>query len=150
MKKIVQDIISSLPEDRKESFKKLHETIVENLPQGFEVALSYGMLSYVVPLKLYPAGYHCKAAEPLPFISIASQKTAISLYHMGIYASPELLKWFVEEFPKYSDQKLDMGKSCIRFKKPEKIPFELIGKLATKMGVEDWIKLYEQQFRRKS
>lgn len=144
----VNEILANVPEDRIEAFNNLHETIVNSLPKGFEAAISYGGLGYVVPHSLYPAGYHCKPAEPLPFAGISSQKNTINFYHMGIYANPELLNWFVEEYPKYSKQKLDMGKSCIRFKKFNEIPFELIGELMKKMTVQDWIDLYEASFRK--
>ncbi|AZB22675.1 DUF1801 domain-containing protein [Kaistella haifensis] len=144
----VEAILSNVPPERAEAFNSLHKTIVNNLPEGFEAAISYGMLGYVVPHRIYPAGYHCKPAEPLPFASIASQKNSINFYHMGIYANPELLDWFVAEFPKHSKQKLDMGKSCIRFKKLEEIPYELIGELMTKMSVQQWIDLYESKFKK--
>ena len=144
----VEAILSNVPPERAEAFNTLHQTILKNLPEGFEVAISYGMLGYVVPHRIYPAGYHCKPAEPLPFASIASQKNSINFYHMGIYSNPELLDWFVAEFPKHSKQKLDMGKSCIRFKKLEEIPYELIGELMTKMSVQQWIDLYESQLKK--
>lgn len=144
----VAEILANLPEDRKEPFTKLHETIVKNLPKGFEPGISYGMIGYVVPHTLYPAGYHCKPSEPLPFASLASQKASINFYHMGIYSNPELLEWFIAEYPKHSSQKLDMGKSCIRFKKPEHIPYALIGELMTKMSVDEWITLYESNLKR--
>lgn len=144
----VAEILANLPEDRKEPFTKLHETILKNLPKGFEPGISYGMIGYVVPHTLYPAGYHCKPSEPLPFVSLASQKASINFYHMGIYAKPELLEWFVTQYPKHSSQKLDMGKSCIRFKKPEHIPYDLIGELMTKMSVEEWINLYESNLKK--
>lgn len=141
--KTVKDILNNLPADRAEPFNKLHSVIVKNLPKGFEAAISYGGLGYVVPHTLYPAGYHCKPSEPLPFAGIASQKNSINFYHMGIYSDPELLKWFVTEFPKHSKQKLDMGKSCVRFKKLDDIPYELIGELMKKMSMEEWINIYE-------
>ena len=144
----VEAILSNVPPERAEAFNSLHKTILKNLPEGFEAAMSYGMLSYVVPHRIYPAGYHCKPAEPLPFASIASQKNSINFYHMGIYSNPELLDWFVAEYPKHSKQKLDMGKSCIRFKKLEEIPYELIGELMTKMSVQQWIDLYESQLKK--
>ena len=144
----VDEILSNLPPDRMEPFNQLHQVIIKNLPKGFEPAISYGGLGYVIPHKLYPAGYHCKPVEPLPFAGIASQKGSINFYHMGIYADPELLNWFVAEYPKHSKQKLDMGKSCIRYKKPEDIPFELIGELAAKMSADEWISLYEQKLKR--
>lgn len=141
--KTIEAILQSVPEDRRKAFNQLHEVIVKNLPKGFEAAISYGGLGYVVPHSIYPAGYHCKPAEPLPFAAIASQKNSINFYHMGIYANADLLKWFVDEYPKYCKQKLDMGKSCIRFKKVDAIPFELIGKLMQKMNVQEWIHMYE-------
>ncbi|MCA0335226.1 MAG: DUF1801 domain-containing protein [Bacteroidetes bacterium] len=145
----VEEILNNLPEDRIEPFNRLHTTIVQNLPEGFQAAISYGGLGYVVPHTLYPAGYHCKPAEPLPFAGIASQKGSINLYHMGMYANPELLNWFVAEYPKHCQQKLDMGKSCVRFKKMEAIPYNLIAELMRKMSVKDWIELYEKSFVRK-
>jgi len=145
--KTVMEILTNLPEDRVEPFNKLHEVIVKNLPKGFEAAMSYGGLGYVVPHSLYPAGYHCKPSEPLPFAGIASQKASINFYHMGIYADPDLLKWFQTEFPKHSKQKLDMGKSCIRFNKIDDIPYDLIGQLMKKITVQQWIERYESAFK---
>lgn len=142
--KTVNEILISLPEDRVEPFNKLHDVIVKNLPKGFESGISYGGLGYVVPHTLYPAGYHCKPSEPLPFAGIASQKNSINFYHMGIYAHPKLLKWFVTEYPKHSKQKLDMGKSCVRFKKLNDIPYKLIAELMQKMSAQEWIEIYEE------
>lgn len=142
------DYINSLDEDRKEAMTILRTAIAENIPDGFEEAMSYGMPGWVVPHSIYPAGYHCKPEEPLPFISIASQKNFIALYHMGIYANPDLLDWFVAEYPKHVKTKLDMGKSCIRFKKPENIPYELIAELAKKMSCDEWIGIYEENFKK--
>ncbi|RKS50735.1 uncharacterized protein DUF1801 [Gillisia mitskevichiae] len=139
------DYLQKIPEDRKQSMSRLRATIKENLPEGFQETMSYGMIGYVIPHDIYPAGYHCSPELPLPFMSIASQKNFIAIYHMGIYTNKDLLDWFVREFPKHSKLKLDMGKSCIRFKKPEQIPFELIGELATKMTCEEWIKIYESK-----
>ncbi len=144
----VKEILANVPEERAEAFNRLHQTIIENLPEGFEAAISYGGLGYVVPHSLYPSGYHCKPEEPLPFAGIASQKNSVNLYHMGIYSDPELLKWFTEEYPKHSKRKLDMGKSCIRFKKTEDIPFELIGELMKKMTVQDWVNIYESNLKK--
>ncbi|HMY83555.1 MAG: DUF1801 domain-containing protein [Saprospiraceae bacterium] len=149
LEKTIQEILDNIPTERKEAFHRLHHVIVDNLPEGFEVGISYGMLGYVVPHSIYPAGYHCKKEEPLPFASLASQKNSINFYHMGIYADPGLLEWFVTEYPKYCKSKLDMGKSCIRFKKPDDIPFGLIGALMRKMTVAQWINTYETAFRKK-
>ena len=101
------------------------------------------MPGYVVPHSLYPAGYHCNPSDPLPFMSIASQKNFVALYHMGIYADPELLAWFEAEYPKHSKTKLKMGKSCIRFKNLKNIPYDLIAELVTKMPPEKWIGVYD-------
>ena len=139
----VQEYLKEVPEDRKEFFNKLRGTILKNLPEGFREEMSYGMIGYVVPRSIYPPGYHCSPELPLPFVNIASQKHFIALYHMGLYANPELLDWFKKEYPNHTELKLDMGKSCIRFKKPKHIPFDLIGQLLQKISVEDWIKLYE-------
>ena len=142
--KTVNDILINLPGDRAEPFNKLHDVILKNLPKGFEAAISYGGLGYVVPHTLYPAGYHCKPTEPLPFAGIASQKHSINFYHMGIYSDPKLLEWFVTEYPKHSKQKLDMGKSCVRFKNFDDIPYKLIADLLKKISAKEWIELYEK------
>lgn len=144
-----EEYIDSLPEDRKNAMTELRKIILANLPKGFKEGMGYGMLGYVVPHSLYPAGYHCDPKLPLPFLSVASQKNFIAIYHMGIYADPKLLKWFTDEFAKHSKTKLDMGKSCIRFKKPEQIPFKLVGELASKMTPQDWIDIYESHFKNK-
>ncbi len=146
--KTVDEYISKLPEDRKEAVSKLRNTIQKNIPKGFEECINYKMIGYVVPHSIYPAGYHCDTKLPLPFINIASQKNFVALYHSGIYADPKLLNWFVGEYPKYVKTKLDMGKSCIRFKKVENIPYELIGELCQKMTTKDWISLYEKNIKR--
>lgn len=143
-----QEYIESLPEDRKIALSKLRAAILQNLPEGFEEVMSYGMLGYVVPHSLYPAGYHCTPELPLPFMSIASQKNFIAVYHMGIYMDKDLYDWFTAEYAKQSKYKLDMGKSCIRFKKMEQIPFELIGDLAAKMTTDQWINCYEKALKR--
>ena len=142
------EYISELPEERKQPLLKLRETILENLPKGFQEEMSYGMIGYVVPHSLYPAGYHVNPELPLPFINIASQKNFIALYHMGIYGDKDLLNWFVKEYPKHSKTKLDMGKSCIRFKNTNHIPYKLVGELASKMNAEQWINKYEQALKK--
>ena len=142
------DYIAEMPVERQATFKKLRAAIKKNLSPGFKEAMGYGMLGYCVPHSKYPAGYHCNPKDPLPFMGIASQKNFIAVYHMGIYASPELLKWFTEAHAKASPKKLDMGKSCIRYKKPEDIPIDLIGELAGKMSADEWIALYEKNLKR--
>ena len=143
-----KEYMSQLPEERKSPMEKLRKTVLANLPAGFIEEMSYGMLGYVVPHSTFPRGYHCDPKLPLPFMSIASQKKFIALYHMGIYAKKELLDWFVSEYPKHCKFKLDMGKSCIRFKKIEDIPYELIAQLCQKMTVEEWIRIYSSTIER--
>jgi len=145
--KTPQEYINELPEDRKEPFRKLRDVILENLPAGFEEVMSYGMIGYVIPHSIYPKGYHVDPKLPLGFMNIASQKNFIALYHMGMYGSGSLVEWFEDEYPKYSKTKLDMGKSCIRFKKPDQIPYQLIGELAGKMTPRQWIDIYEELFK---
>ena len=138
-----EEYISKLPEERVAAVTKLRKVILDNLPKGFEEQMIYNMIGYVVPKSMYPNGYHVTPELPLPFINIASQKNFVALYHMGIYAFPELLEWFKAEYPSYVKTKLDMGKSCIRFKKIETIPYQLIGELVSKMTPEKWIEIYE-------
>src|SRR5690606_26234746 len=138
-----------LPEERKEVVEKIRKIVLKNLPKGFEETMGYGMLGYVVPHTIYPDGYHCDPKTPLPFMGMASQKNFIAFYHMGIYADTKLYDWFVEQYPKYCKSKLDMGKSCIRFKKINDIPYELLGELVTKMSVQDWISIYEENYKKK-
>ncbi len=138
-----EQYLDALPEDRKPAFSRLRQLIREHLPEGFEETMSYGMIGYVVPHSIFPAGYHCDPRSPLPFISIASQKNFIAVYHSGIYADQALLDWFVNEYPKHSNTKLDMGKSCIRFKKINDIPYDLIAELAEKMTPAQWVEKYQ-------
>lgn len=140
----IEEYLEDLPEDRRAVIEKLRVIIKNNIPEGFEEMINYDMIGYVVPHKIYPAGYHCDPKLPLPFINIASQKNYIALYHMGIYADKPLLDWFVDAYQKVCKYKLDMGKSCIRFKKLNDIPYELIGELVSKVTVNDWINKYEQ------
>jgi len=146
--KTVEQYMEELPADRQKAMKELRKVINKNLPKGFSEGMGYGMMGWCIPFSMYPKGYHCNPEQPVPFMSIASQKNFIAVYHMGVYASPPLLKWFQEEHAKASPKKLDMGKSCIRYKKPEDIPFELIGKLAAKITPKQWLDMYEQALRR--
>lgn len=146
--KTPSEYISQIPEDKIYYFQKLRKTILNNIPTGFEEQINYGMIGYVVPKSIYPKGYHCDTNLPLPFVNIASQKNFIALYHMGIYANTTLLNWFISEYPKHCKRKLDMGKSCIRFKKVEEIPFELIAELMQKLTVNQWIDIYEKNIKK--
>ena len=140
--------MEELPEERKLAMAKLRKVIKKNLPKGFKEEMSYGMIGYVVPHSIYPAGYHCDPKLPLPFMCLASQKNFIAVYHMGVYSDPELMNWFTSEYAKRAKGKLDMGKSCIRFKKPENIPFDLVGELSSKVTVDKWIATYEKNYKR--
>lgn len=144
-----KEYVEQLAEDRKGPFQKLMSVVSDNLPKGFEADFIYKMPAFVVPKSMYPNGYHCSPELALPFINVASQKNFIALYHMGIYADKELLDWFVAEYPKHCKYKLDMGKSCIRFKKMEDIPYELIAELMKKITPESWIEVYEKSLIRK-
>ena len=144
-----EQYLSELTEDRKPIITKLRQVILDNLPDGFKEEMSYGMLGYVVPHTIYPDGYHCDPKRPLPFINLASQKAHIGFYHMGIYVNEELLNWFTAEYEKTDIKvKLNMGKSCIRFKKEAHIPFELLGQLVAKVTPKDWIATYEAAYKK--
>ena len=145
----IEQYLAELTEERKPIIKKLRQVILDNLPEGFEEVMSYGMLGYVVPHSLYPHGYHCDPKLPLPFINLASQKAHVGFYHMGMYSDEKLLKWFTEEYAKTDIKvKLNMGKSCIRFKKEAHIPYELLGELVSKVSVQDWITTYESNIKK--
>ena len=146
--KSVTEYLEQIPENRKPIIEKIRVKINDNLPKGFEEGMNYKMIGYYVPHSIYPDGYHCDPKLPLPFMNIASQKNSINLYHIGIYANKELLDWFVREYPKHCKTKLDMGKSCIRFKKMDQIPYDLIGELASKMTSEEWISIYESSIKK--
>jgi hypothetical protein len=145
--KTVDEYVNLLPEDRKKVITAIRKVILKNLPKGFEEVMSYGMIGYVVPHKLYPSGYHCSPDLPLPFISLASQKNYISFYHMALYEG-SLLNWFTDAWNEVSTKKLDMGKCCVRFKKPEDVPLNLIGELVSKLTPGQWIEKYEKNIKR--
>ena len=144
----VEEYLKEIPAERQEAMNKLRKIISKNLPKGFKEGMGYGNMGYFVPHAIYPAGYHCNPKDPLPFAGIASQKNSINFYHMGIYVDAKLLKWFSDEYAKTGLGKLDMGKSCMRFKKPENIPFKLIGELCSKISVDKWIAIYEKKLKR--
>lgn len=146
--KTVDEYIETLPEDRQNAIQQIRKVVNKNLPKGFEEQMGYGMMGWVVPHKIYPAGYHCDPKQPLPFMGVASQKNFISFYSMCLYSDPKLLKWFQKEWPKHSSKKLDMGKSCIRFKRADDVPLKLLGELAAKVTPAQWIEMYETAFRR--
>jgi hypothetical protein len=144
----VEQYLSELPKERQKPMMELRKVIKKNIPKGFKEVMGYGMMGYCVPHSLYPPGYHCNPKDPLPFMGMASQKNFIAVYHMGVYADPKLLKWFTDAHAKASAKKLDMGKSCIRYKKPDDIPYKLIGELAGKITPAEWIAIYEKNMKR--
>jgi len=146
--KTIDEYMDELPEDRKEPMKKLRAVINKNLPKGYKECMSYGMIGWVVPHSLYPPGYHCDPKLPLGLMNIASQKNFIAFYHMGLYGDKKLFDWYNAEYVKeIPGKKIDMGKACTRFKKPEQIPYKLIGELVKKLSVEEYIGFYEKNLK---
>tara|TARA_B110000495_G_C22908076_1_gene530158 strand:+ start:72 stop:530 length:459 start_codon:yes stop_codon:yes gene_type:complete len=145
----VQEYLDNIQEERKPAINRLRDIIKDNIPVGFEECINYGMIGYVVPHTIYPDGYHCNTKLPLPFLNIANQKNFVAIYHMGIYANPDLMAWFIKEYPKHCKYKIDIGKSCIRFKKIDHIPYGLIEELVKKMTINDWISIYEENVKSK-
>lgn len=141
--KTVQEYLSELPEDRRAAIEAVRATILEHLPDGYEETMQYGMITYVVPLSLYPAGYLGKKDVPLPYAALASQKNYMAVYLLGVYPNAAMHDWFVSEYKK-TGKKLDMGKSCVRFKTLQDLPVELIGEAVAKTSAEDYISAYEQ------
>ncbi len=140
--KTVQNYLKELPDGRCEAIEVVRQVILKNLPKGYKEGMQYGMIGYYVPHSIYPDGYHCDQKQPLPFVHLASQKNYMSLYLFCIYTDESLMDWFMGELKK-SGKKLDMGKSCIRFKKLENLPLELIGKTIKKITVKKFIENYE-------
>ena len=134
----VEQYLNELPEDRKESLSIVREAIVKNLPTGYVEVMNWGMITYEVPLETFPDTYNGK---PLMYVALASQKNHMSVYLMGCYMSSEIRKKFENAY-KQSGKKFDAGKSCIRFKKEEDLPLELIGKTIGSMSVEQFIEHY--------
>ncbi|MDX1418321.1 MAG: DUF1801 domain-containing protein [Rubricoccaceae bacterium] len=140
--------LEALPPERQDAVRRLLDTLRHHLPEGFEETMAYGMPAFVVPHSRYPDGYHCDPEQPLPFVSVANQKGHVGLYHMGIYADPDLLDWFQTEWPNHVPTKLDMGKACIRFKRMDRIPYDLVAQLAERVTPDDWIERYEAAVKR--
>jgi hypothetical protein len=140
----VERYLDSLDPEWKGMIERLREILLENLPEGFEETMMYGMIGYAVPHSIYPDGYHVNPELPLPFINLAAQKNNISLYHMGLYGNENLERWFDQHYKEEVGKKPDMGKSCIRFKKEEDIPFKLLKELLQKITVDEYIRSYEE------
>ena len=142
--KSVEEYLAALPEDRREVITAIREVIMKNLPKGYEEGMQWGMPSYFVPLSAYPAGYNCQPDQPLPFVGFASQKNHMAFYGFCIYMDEELKNRFVLDWKK-SGKKLDMGKSCVRFKKLEDVPLKVIGDAVKRVPMKKYIKQYEDQ-----
>lgn len=142
--KTVAEYLKELPEDRRNAISKIRAVIRKNLPKGYEEQMIYGMIGYVVPHKVYPAGYHVNPETPVPFASLASQKNYIALYLMTLYQKGGIEEWFRERF-RAAGRKLDMGKSCVRFKKLEDVPLDIIGEAIAKVPVAEFIRRYEER-----
>ena len=145
---LIASYLNGVDDDKKVAFRLLYDTIVKNIPKGFEEQLSYGMIGFVVPYSIYPPGYHCNTKLPLPFVSIAAQKKCITLHNMGLYFDAINKNWFEPQFNNYSDYKIELGKGCIRFKKWDQLPIQLITDLIQKISIADYIALYERQLKK--
>ena len=140
----VGDYLAELPEDRRLALATLRQVILDYLPDGYEEIMQFGMIGYVIPLERYPITYN---GQPLSYAALASQKNYMSLYLMNVYSDPETENWFVEQY-RASGKKLDMGKSCVRFKKLEDLPIGLVGKAIARTSVPEFIERYEASRRR--
>lgn len=144
--KTVEQYLDALPEDRREAIAAVRRVVLKNLPKGYEEGMQYGMIGYFVPHSLYPAGYHCDASQPVPFASIASQKNHMAIYMMCIYSDPAHLEWFVDAWKK-SGNRLDMGKGCVRFRKLENVPLDVVGQAIRRVPVKNFLEHYESTLR---
>ena len=138
----VKEYLDSLPEDRRKALRKVRAAVNKGLPKGYKEGIQYGMLGWFIPHRVYPAGYHCDPKQPVPFAGLASQKNYMSLYLMCIYGDEKHKGWFEKEWKK-SGKKLDMGKSCIRFKKVEDLPLEVITEAVSRVPVDKFLAHYE-------
>lgn len=138
----VAEYLAGLPEDRRKALEAVRRVVRKNLPKGYQEGMQYGMIGYFVPHSIYPDGYHCDPKQPLPFAGMASQKGHMALYMTGTYMSPELEAWFRKAWTA-DGRKLDMGKACVRFKKLEDVPLEVVGEAIRRMPVEEFIRIYE-------
>lgn len=138
----IKAYLDALPDDRRAALEALRTVINKNLPKGYAEGMQYGMPAWFVPHTLYPHGYHCDPSQPLPFASIASQKSHIGIYLFCTYMDPELMAWFEAEWRK-TGKRWDAGKSCVRVKRLEDIPLELVGQVVKKMPVKRFVEVYE-------
>lgn len=142
--KTVAEYMASLPADRREALAAVRTTILANLDRGIEEGMSYGMIGYHVPHAVFPAGYHCDPKQPLPYAGLASQSGHMSLYLMGVYFDPADAKWLADAWKK-AGKKLDMGKACIRFKKLDDVPLDVVAAAIRRMPLAKYVGMYEAQ-----
>ncbi len=138
----VKEYLDALPEDRRKALQAVRKVIKANLDKGYKEGMQYGMIGYFVPHSIYPDGYHCDPKQPLPFASIASQKNHMAIYMMCVYSDPKLQEWFQKAWAK-TGKKLDMGKSCVRFKKIEDVALEVVGEAIKRVPVKKFVDHYE-------
>jgi hypothetical protein len=138
----VEQYLAELPDDRRQALQAVRRAILDNLPPGYEEGMQYGMIGYYVPHSVYPAGYHCDPKQPLPFAALASQKNHMSVYLMCVYGDTEHEAWFREAWLK-TGKKLNMGKSCVRFRKIEDVPLEVVGESIRRVSTEKLIEFYD-------
>jgi hypothetical protein len=146
----VEQYLLQLPEDRRVAVSAVRDVILKNLDTGYQERMAYGMVGYSVPHSIFPAGYHCDPKQPLPFAGLASQKQHMSLYMMGVSVAcdgehvTELVKWFKDAWAKSGKKPLDMGVACIRFKKLDDIPLDVIGEAIRRMPLKKFVSDYEK------
>ena len=141
--KTVDEYLAGLPQDRRLALSAVRKVILDNLDKDYEEGLQYGLISYHVPHRVFPAGYHCDPSQPLCYAGLASQKNHMSLYLMSVYGDSDHKRWFETAWKK-TGKKLDMGKSCIRFKKLEDLPLELVGEVIRRVPAKKWIEIYQR------
>ncbi len=142
----VEQYLAELPPERRAAVSAIREVVLRNLPEGYAEGMAYGMIGYVVPHEVYPAGYHVNPKQPVPFASLASQKNHIALYLMCAYGDADYERWLREAWAK-AGKKLDMGKSCIRFKRLEDVPLEVVGEAIRRVPVKKFLEFYESTVR---
>jgi hypothetical protein len=138
----VAQYLKALPADRREAIEAVRGVILKNLPKGYAEGIQYGMIGYFVPHDVYPPGYHCDPKQPLPFVSLASQKNHMAVYLYCLYSDPDMLDWFREAWAA-TGRKLDMGKSCVRFKKLDQVALDVVADAIRAIPVKDFVAHYD-------
>ena len=141
--KTVKEYLAGLPEERRRTVAAVRDVIRKNLPEGYEEGMQYGMIGYYIPHSIFPEGYHCDPAQPLPYACLASQKNHMALYLMCVYGDQGTRAWFEKAY-RATGKKLDMGQSCVRFKKLEDLPLEVIGQAVAKIPLDKYLARYKE------